>query len=67
MAKTFIEQYDWPIPTFVDTLDNDFNDKYAAWPDRAYLIYDGQLVYVSRVNNDGTRNDYWTSEIETYF
>jgi hypothetical protein len=67
MAKTFIDEYNWPIPTLVDTIDNDFNNKYGAWPDRAYMIYDGQLIYVAKINNDGTRNNYWTSEIEQLF
>lgn len=64
MADMFTKKYQWPIPTYVDSIDNDFNNKYAAWPDRAYLIYDKRLIYVARVNNNGTRNDYWTTEIE---
>jgi len=67
MANLFVNEYDWPILTLVDSIDNDFNNKYSAWPDRAYLIYEGKLLYVSKINNDGTRNDYWTSEIEKFF
>lgn len=67
MANLFINEYQWPIPTYIDSIDNNFNNKYAAWPDRAYLIFDNQLIYVSKINNDGTRNNYWTSEIENFF
>lgn len=67
MANKFIQQYDWPIPTFIDTMDNDFNNIYSAWPDRAYLVFEGKLLYVSKINNDGSRNTAWTSEIEQLF
>ena len=40
MAKKFIHQYQWPIPTVIDSIENEFNEKYAAWPDRAYLIFE---------------------------
>ncbi len=67
MAKRFISEYNWSIPTLIDSIDNDFNTKYSAWPDRAYMIYEGKLIYVSKINNDGSRNNYWTSEIEQFF
>ena len=63
MAKQFIEEYDWTIPTVVDTFKNDFNKVYASWPDRGYIIFEGVLVYISNVNDDGTRNCAWTDEM----
>ena len=67
MANQFIKEYNWPIPTYIDSMDNDFNNQYAAWPDRAYLIYDNKLLYFSKINTDGSRNNFWTSEIESFF
>lgn len=67
MANLFISEYNWPIPTYVDSINNDFNNKYAAWPDRAYMIYDDKLLYVARIKTNGNRNDFWTSEIESFF
>jgi hypothetical protein len=64
MTKTFIDVYDWNIPTYVDTMDNNFNETYCAWPDRAYIINDAKLIYYSEVNANGSRNDYWTTEIK---
>jgi hypothetical protein len=35
-----------PMPALVDTIDDDVNDDYAAWPDRLYLVgRDGRIVY----------------------
>ena len=67
MANKFINEYKWPIPTYIDSMDNDFNNNYSAWPDRAYLIFDNQLLYFSKINNDGSRNTFWTHEIENFF
>lgn len=64
MAQKLVSDYDWPIPTVVDTMDNAFNGVYAVWPDRAYLIYENTILYKARVNDDGTRPDLWTNEIE---
>ncbi len=64
MAKDFIEEFDWKIPTFVDTFENKFNEEYGTWPDRGYVIYKNKLIYVSSVNEDGTRSVAWTKEIE---
>ncbi len=64
MAKKYINEFDFIIPTYIDSIENDFNNKYAAWPDRAYVIYENKMMYVSRVNNDGSRDMMWVDEIE---
>lgn len=64
MTRQFIETYDWPIHTVVDTMDNDFNRVYAVWPDRAYLIFKERILYKAMINDDGTRNTFWSKEIE---
>lgn len=56
----------WNIPTFVDTIDNNFNTKYAAWPDRGFVIDGKCMKYISQVNDDGTRNCAWTDEIKIH-
>lgn len=67
LANKFIKDYEWKIPTVVDTMENDFNEKYAAWPDRAYVISNGKLEYFARINDDGSRSTFWTDEIEKQF
>lgn len=63
MAKQFVSEFHWRIPTFVDSMKNDFNTIYSAWPDNAYVIKDGKLAYFSRLNADGTRNTFFTEYI----
>ena len=64
MANKFITDFKWNIPTFVDTIENDFNKVYSAWPDRAYVIFNDRLIYISKINKDGSRNMTWVNEIE---
>jgi hypothetical protein len=64
LAKKYVNEFNFLIPTFVDSIENDFNNKYAAWPDRAYVIFEDKIIYVSKVNNDGSRNMMWAEEIE---
>lgn len=67
MAETFITQYDWTIPTYLDTMSNDFNRIYSAWPDRAFVIHEGKVVYMSTVDSEGRREGPWTNYIEKMF
>ncbi len=65
MVKKFLEEFpEWNIPTFLDTMENEFNTKYAVWPDRGFLINNKKMQYIARVNDDGTRNCTWTEDIE---
>lgn len=63
MANEFIKEFNWIIPTVVDVFTNDFNNVYASWPDRGYIIYENRLIYMSNLNKDGTRNCAWTDEM----
>jgi len=45
VAKDFMDALQIKIPMIVDTMDNSFEDLYAAWPLRAYIIRDGRIVY----------------------
>jgi len=37
-AKEFLEKTKFPFPTVVDTIQNDFNEKFAVWPERYYIF-----------------------------
>lgn len=67
MADKFIADYEWNVPTYVDTMTNDFNRVYSAWPDRAFVIFEGRVVYMSEVDNEGRRAGPWTDYIEKMF
>lgn len=39
-ANYFIEKYNPPYPVFIDGWDNDFANKFRAWPDKYHAITD---------------------------
>lgn len=63
MVELLIDEYHPKIPIVIDTMSNDFQNKYNPWPDRAYMFLNGKVTYISAVNDDGTRNCFWTDEI----
>src|SRR5205823_1699087 len=38
VAREFVKQFEAPIPTLVDPMDDPFNAAFAAWPDRIYVL-----------------------------
>ena len=66
MVNKWKEEFpQWNIPTVVDTMNNDFNNAYAAWPDRGFIIDPQKKIqYIANVNDDGSRDCAWTSEIK---
>lgn len=50
-AKKMIDTYGFIIPTYVDTMTNNYRDTYSAWPFRAYGFKNGKIVYKSGIKN----------------
>jgi hypothetical protein len=47
VAEDFAKQFKIKLPILVDTMDDQMNKKYFAWPDRLYVIDAmGKLAYV---------------------
>ena len=63
MVDLLIDEYHPTIPVYIDNMNNDFQNAYNPWPDRAYVFINGEIKYIARNNDDGTRNSYWTDEI----
>jgi len=66
-AREFRERFQFPadLEFVVDTIGNDFNRQYAAWPDSAYLISNGgKLVYRSQLEDEGFRGVPFSVHIE---
>ena len=59
-AREFREKFGFPkeVEFVVDTIDNSFNSKYAAWPDSAYMMHKGKLVYRSQLEEEGNKNPH---------
>lgn len=63
MVELLIDEYHPTIPILIDKMDNNFQNAYNPWPDRAFVFLDGTIKYISKINEDGSRNTFWTDEI----
>jgi len=46
MAKSLIDQFQFQMPVFVDTMDNSFQTTYAAWPLRAFIFQQSTIQFI---------------------
>ncbi len=63
MVDLLVDEFHPTIPIYMDTIDNEFQNIYNPWPDRAFVFLNGKIKYIARINDDGTRENYWTDEI----
>ena len=63
MVEELIDEYHPTIPILIDTMDNNFQNAYSPWPDKAYVFMNGKIKYIASQNDDGSRDTYWTDEI----
>ena len=47
-AKKCWADLDWQMPSVTDHIDNDFNNAYAGWPERFYIIHEGRMCYIAQ-------------------
>jgi hypothetical protein len=57
VANTFVKDTHFDLPLYVDTIANEANDAYRAWPERLYVIQDGVVVYQGGPGPFGYRLD----------
>lgn len=65
MVQLMLDEYHPTIPVLMDNMNNDFQNAYNPWPDKALMFYNGIIKYMSMVNDDGTRDSFWTGEISS--
>ena len=63
MVQLLLDEYHPTIPIYIDNMNNDFQNAYNPWPDRAYVFINNKVKYVAKNNDDGSRDSYWTDEI----
>jgi hypothetical protein len=56
-AQRFIDDHSFPAETLVDTMADEANTRYDAWPERLYIIVDGVVVYKGGAGPFGYRLD----------
>lgn len=52
-AKKFVEENAYRPRLVIDCMEDDFDQKYAAWPERAYIIEQNKVVYICDMNDEG--------------
>jgi len=46
IANEFVTNHKFLLPMLVDTMDNQFDSLFAAWPERFYIVQDNVLALV---------------------
>mmetsp|Transcript_12373 Transcript_12373/g.13700 ORF Transcript_12373/g.13700 Transcript_12373/m.13700 type:complete len:120 (+) Transcript_12373:1493-1852(+) len=54
VARSFVKEYQYQLPMLVDTIENSFEQAYAAWPIRFYVIEDGTVTFVAQPDEMNT-------------
>jgi len=64
MVNILKEQFDWKLPIYIDNPSNEFNTRYKAWPDSAFVIdpTTRKIIYKSEFNFDSLYLT-WPNEI----
>jgi len=60
-ARLLVEELKYEVPLVLDSMDDQFEKAYAAWPLRFYIIKGGEIVYKA-MPTDGYR--YSTLELD---
>lgn len=62
LAEKYTEKLNSQIPVVVDTMENEFERRFAAWPMRWYIVQGGRLVFKPQPAQSG----YNPREIEAW-
>jgi hypothetical protein len=64
MVELLLDEFHPTIPILMDSIDNSFQNNYNTWPDGAFVFLDNKIKYISKINEEGARDQIWTAEIE---
>lgn len=53
MAASLADVYNFAIPVYVDTMSNTFQETYAAWPLRAFIIQNERFDFILEPKHPG--------------
>jgi len=48
LASTLQQSLELPFPVLVDTMSNQFEHQFAAWPFRFYVLADGEVRFIAQ-------------------
>ena|SRR3990167_8005028 len=55
---------EWKIPTYIDNMENTFDNIYGAWPDSLFVFNNGKYIFKAKLEYDGYRFDAFTKQLE---
>jgi len=47
VANNFVKEYGMEIPVLVDEMTNNFNAQFASWPERFYIVQNGEMKVIA--------------------
>ena len=68
-AKKCWADLDWKMPSVTDHIDNDFNNAYAAWPERFFIVHEGRMQYIAYPEDasyDPTEITRWIEDFKAH-
>jgi len=51
-ANEFVNDFNFKLPVLVDTMGNEFDSLFAAWPERFFIVENGKLTLVGVPTNE---------------
>jgi len=55
VARAFVRDYKFQVPMVVDTIENEFSERFAAWPIRFYVVEEGRrLAFKAQPDHNNT-------------
>jgi len=52
IANNFMNDFNVELPMLADTMDNEFDSIFAAWPERFYIVQGKQVVFVGEPTSE---------------
>jgi len=63
-ARRFKEETAYEPTLLVDTMNNCFDEEYACWPERGFIIHESKIAYVCALDSEGALD--WEDGIEEW-
>jgi len=57
IARDFVRDFNFKFKMLADTIDNNFEEAYAAWPERYWVIHKGVILFMAEVGPHGFKLD----------
>ncbi len=71
MTSQFINDFNFEVPMYVDTMQDSFNNQFHIWPDKCIIINnkenEAEIVFTALLNEDASRStSKWVKDITDF-